>query len=168
MDENFRKNNELLKMDTKEIDLPETTYIRDIDSRVFQGIIIQCLVKIEGIGLIGGNIIDSLFGRDIDRIKGIVVEQDLKKHSVLVRVEINVLYGISIPEKAEEVQNKIIEEITTYTGLHVSCVHVIFKNLITSLEVSLDEEILPPEAALPHKVKNMEEKIRDDEYSHGF
>ena len=168
MDEKFRKNNELLKMDTKEIDLPETTYIRDIDSRVFQGIIIQCLAKIEGIGLIGGNIIDSLFGRDIDRIKGIVVEQDLKKHSVLVRVEINVLYGISIPEKAEEVQNKIIEEITTYTGLHVSCVHVIFKNLITSLEVTLDEEILLPEAALPHKVKNREEESTENEYSHGF
>jgi uncharacterized alkaline shock family protein YloU len=160
MDEIFKKNDELLKMDTQEMDLPETTYIRDIDSRVFQGIILQCLSKIEGIGLIGGNLIDSLFGRDIDRIKGIVVEQDLKKHSVLVRVEINVLYGISIPEKAEEVQNKIIEEITTYTGLHVSCVHVIFKNLITSLDM------LPE--GIPPKDKPLEEETNETEYSHGF
>lgn len=159
MDEIFRKNNELLTMDTKEIDLPETTYIRDIDSRVFQGIILQCLAKIQGVGLIGGTIIDSLLGRDIDRVKGIHVEQDLKKHSVLIRVEINVLYGISIPEKAEEVQNKIIEEITTYTGLHVSCVHVIFKNLIASS--------LASEVEVPQKEKNVVE-VHEEEYSHGF
>lgn len=159
MDETLRKNNELLTMDTKEIDLPETTYVRDIDSRVFQGIILQCLAKIQGVGLIGGTIIDSLLGRDIERVKGIHVEQDLKRHSVLIRVEINVLYGISIPEKAEEVQNKIIEEITSFTGLHVSCVHVIFKNLINpspSVEVEL-----------PLKEKGTVE-THEEEYSHGF
>lgn len=160
MDETLRTNNELLTMDTKEIDLPETTYIRDIDSRVFQGIVLQCLAKIQGVGLIGGTIIDSLLGRDIERVKGIHVEQDLKKHSVLIRVEINVLYGISIPEKAEEVQNKIIEEITNYTGLHVSCVHVIFKNLITS-SPSVEVE-------MPQKEKVAAVEVHEDEYSHGF
>lgn len=120
----------LKQMDSKEIQLPETTYIRDIESRVFQGITLRCLAKIEGISLLEGTIIDSLLGREVERIKGIHVEQDQQKHSVNLRVEINVEYGISIPKKAEEIQNKIAKEITDLTGLHVSCVHIIFKNLI--------------------------------------
>jgi uncharacterized alkaline shock family protein YloU len=130
MDE-LKKNDALLRMDSKEFELPLTTYVRDIESRVFQGIVLKCLSKIKGVGLIEGNLFDSILGRESERIKGIFVEQDLKKHSVFVRVEINVFYGYSIPEKAEEIQNLIIKEIITYTGLHVSCVHVIFKNLIS-------------------------------------
>lgn len=127
----------LKQMDTKELDLPETIFIRDIESKVFQSIVLQCLAKIEGVGLLEHNLLDSLLGREIERVKGIHVEQDQKKHSVNIRVEINVLYGISIPEKAEEVQNKIVEEISAWTGLHVACVHVVFKNLIS--------QVTPPE-----------------------
>lgn len=129
MDE-LKKNDVLLKMDTKELELPLTTYVRDVESKVFQGIILQCLSKIKGIGLVEGSFIDNILGRDSDKIKGIYVEQDLKKCSVFIRVEINIVYGYSIPEKAEEIQNKIIKEIISYTGLHVSCVHVIFKGLM--------------------------------------
>ena len=155
-------NNEFMAMDSKEIQLPETSCIRDIESRVFQGIVLKSLSKIEGIGLIGGNLIDSLLGRDTDRIKGIYVEQEQKKHSVFVKVEINVVYGVSIPHKAEEIQSKIIEEITTYTGLHVSCVHVIFKNLIMErqeIEETSEETNIIPEAS---------EKELNEEYTHGF
>lgn len=161
MNELLKKSNEILTMDIKEIDLPETTYIRDIESRVFQGIVLQCLAKVEGIGLIEGTLFDSLLGRDVERIKGIHVEQDLKKHSVFIRVEVNVLYGVSIPEKAEEIQNKIIKEITTFTGLHVSSVHVIFKNLITSLNQnpSIEEELA---------YKEESKELNEEEYTHGF
>lgn len=158
MSENsFKKNSALLKMDAKEIDLPETVFSRDIDSKVFQGIVLQCLAKIKGIALSSGNLIDSILGRDLEKIKGIHIEQDLKKHSVYIRVEVNIIYGISIPEKAEEIQNRIIEEVITYTGLHVSCVHVIFKNLIT------ESQILEMES----NKKNMQ-KESDEEYSHRF
>lgn len=122
--------NQLKNMDTRELELPETVFVRDIETRVFQAIALQCLAKIEGIGLIEGNLFDSLLGRDLDRVKGIYVEQDQKKHSVEVRVEIHVAYGVSIPEKAEEVQTKLAEEISQWTGLHVASVHVIFKDLI--------------------------------------
>ena len=118
------------KLDAKELNLPETVFVRDIETRVFQAICLQTLAKIEGIGLLEGNIIDSLLGREVERVKGIHVEQDQKKHSVGIRVEINIAYGISIPEKAEEVQNKLTEEITRWTGLHVATVHIIFKNLL--------------------------------------
>ena len=119
-----------LGLNTKDLQLPDTAYVWDIETKVFQGIIIQCLLKIEGIGLIGGGLIDNLLGVESDRFKGIFVEQDEEKHSVLIKVEANILYGVSIPEKAEEIQNKITEEIAAVTSLHVAMVHVVFKNLI--------------------------------------
>ncbi|MBM3208376.1 MAG: Asp23/Gls24 family envelope stress response protein [Chlamydiae bacterium] len=120
----------LQNIDTKEVELPETVFIRDIESRVFQSIAVQCLSKIDGVALLEGNFIDSLLGRDSNEsVRGIYVQQDPKSHSVSVKLEINVAYGICIPEKAEEVQMKILEEVSSFTGLHVASVHVVFKNL---------------------------------------
>jgi uncharacterized alkaline shock family protein YloU len=123
---------QLKNMDSREIELPETVFVRDIETRVFQAIALQCLSKIEGIGLLEGNFFDSLLGRDVERIKGIYVEQDQEKHSVNVRVEIRIRYGISIPEKAEEIQTKLAREVSAWTGLHVASVHVIFKDLLAA------------------------------------
>ena len=123
--------NQFDEIDTKEIDLPDTVFIRDIESRVFQSITIKCLSEIEGISLLEGTLIDNLLGREgLERIKGVYVEQDSKNHSVNIRIELNIAYGISIPEKSEEIQSKIVKEITKLTGLHVSSVHVVFKNLL--------------------------------------
>ncbi len=120
------------KMDTQELEFPNTVFVRDIESRVFQSIAAKCISDIEGIAFVGGNILDNLFGRDTgERIKGISAEQDQKNHSVTIKIEVNVAYGISMPEKAEEIQSKITREITRLTGIHVGCVHVVFKNLIT-------------------------------------
>lgn len=130
---------QLKNMDARELELPDTVFIRDIETRVFQGIVLQTLSKIEGIALLEGNLFDSLLGRELERIKGIHVEQDQKKHSVDIRVEINVLYGMSIPEKAEEVQTKLTEEVSRWTGLHVASVHVIFKELIPPQGSPADE-----------------------------
>lgn len=127
------------KLDQKELNLPDTVFIRDIETRVFQAIVLQCLAKIKGVGLLEGNLFDSLLGREVEHVKGIYVEQDQKQHSVVVRVEINVAYGISIPEKAEEVQNKIVEEISRWSGLHVASVHVIFKGLIAHFPVESEK-----------------------------
>jgi uncharacterized alkaline shock family protein YloU len=118
-------------IDTKEIDAPETIYIRDIETRVFQSITIKCLSGIEGIALLEGTLMDNLLGREgIERIKGIYVEQDVKNRSVSIKVELNIYYGISLPEKSEEIQEKIVKEVSRLTGLHVSSVHVVFKNLL--------------------------------------
>lgn len=117
-------------MDKREIELPDTVFIRDVETRVFQAIALQCLAQIEGIGLLEGNLFDSLLGRELERVKGIHVEQDQKKHSVSIRVEIKIQYGLSIPEKAEEIQTKLVEEVSRWSGLHVATVHVIVKDLI--------------------------------------
>ncbi len=144
-------------MDTKEISLPDTVFVRDIESKVFQAVTLQCLAKIEGISLLEGSLFDSLLGREVERIKGINVEQDQKKHSVNIRVEINVFYGVSIPEKAEEIQAKVVEEISRLTGLHVGSVHIVFKNLITSLQEGPRQLV----------VKNTEEE-KIEEYAEDF
>ena len=128
------------KMDTKEFELPETVFVRDIENRVFQSIALQCLARIEGVSLIGGNLFDVLLGRDgQEGLKGIHVNQDQKSHSVNVKVEVNVAYDINIPEKAEEIQAKIARDISRLTSLHVGCVHVVFKNLISKETIEEQE-----------------------------
>ncbi|MCH9632267.1 MAG: hypothetical protein S4CHLAM6_05980 [Chlamydiae bacterium] len=117
-------------VDTQELEVAETTFIRDIENRVFQAIILQVLIKVKDINLIEGNLIDAILHRgSVERIKGIFVEQEAKSPTIKIKVEVNVLYGTSIPEKAKEIQQKISEEINNLTGLHVSTVHVIFKNV---------------------------------------
>jgi len=121
------------KFDTKEFNLPETVLSRDIENRVFQGIIVKALSEISGIGLIEGNFLDTLIGR-LDKVKGIYTEQDTKSHAIKIRIELNVRYGILIPQKAEEIQAKVIEAVTKLTGVRVSEIHIVFKELITKEE----------------------------------
>lgn len=128
-----RKKIQTPKFDTKELELPDTLFIRDVENKVFQGIILECLSKIEGITLVEGNFIDNILGRtSVEGIKGISIEQDGKNHTVSARIDVNICYGYSIPEKAEEIQTTCAEEITRLTGLHVSSVHVVFKNVVLS------------------------------------
>jgi uncharacterized alkaline shock family protein YloU len=134
--------NPLKQIDTKELELPETVFIRDIESKVFQSIVLQSLSQIEGVETLEGNLFDSLLGDGLDGVKGIHVDQDQKNHSVNVRIEINVAYGICIPDKAEEIQNKILQDISHLTSLHVGSVHVVFKNLISSKPKESIEEML--------------------------
>lgn len=134
--------NSLEKIDTKELELPETVFIRDIETKVFQSIVLQLLSHIDGVETLEGNLFHSLLGDSLDGVKGIHVDQDQKTHSVNVRIEINVAYGICIPDKAEEIQNKILQDISRLTSLHVGTVHVIFKNLISPKAKGGIEEIL--------------------------
>ena len=139
----------LKNLDAREVELPETMFIRDIETRVFQGIVLRALAKIEGISLLEGSFIDSILGREIGNAKGISVEQDQKRQSVHIRIEINVAYGLSIPEKAEEIQSKVVEEVSAWTGLHVASVHVVFKDLLLAAgeeeaekeEVEMEESV---------------------------
>lgn len=128
-----KKKTQTNKFDSKEFELPDTLFVRDVENKVFQGIVLQCLSKIDGIALVEGNFIDNILGRTaLEGVKGIFIEQDNKNHSVGVRIDVNICYGSSIPEKAEEIQTACAEEITKLTGLHVSSVHVVFKNVVLS------------------------------------
>jgi uncharacterized alkaline shock family protein YloU len=147
------------KVDTKEFELPETLFIRDIDNKVFQGIVLECLNEIDGVTLIESNFIDSIFGRNTtESIRGIHAEQDNKNHSINIKLEVNVFYGVAIPEKAEEIQTKITEEITRITGLHVSSVHVVFKNIVTPEMVKK----IPYQISTPINYSNTPEDYTDE------
>lgn len=153
------------KVDTKEFELPETVYVRDIENRVFQGIVLQVLASIEGISLLEGNLIDNLLGRSpTESVKGIYAEQDMRNHSISIKVEINICYGLPIPEKAEEIQSKIAEEITKLTGLHVACVHVVFKNIISENDASKHLIGPHPMEAEPRKMAVDAEEDYTDEF----
>jgi uncharacterized alkaline shock family protein YloU len=149
------------KVDTKEFEIPETLFIRDIDNRVFQGIVLQVLSGIEGISLVEGNFIDNILGRSGESVKGIHAEQEMKSHTIRIKVEVNVCYGVSIPEKAEEIQSLIAEEITKLTGLHVASVHVVFKNVIPEDLNKRLISMLPPDAPAPAKGR-VEEEYSDE------
>ncbi|MCH9634172.1 MAG: hypothetical protein S4CHLAM7_09150 [Chlamydiae bacterium] len=131
-----------IKVDTQELEVPETTYVRDIENRVFQAIVLQVLTRVEHINLLEGNLIDAILNRgNVERIKGIFVEQDSKSPTIKIKVEVNVHYGISIPEKAKEIQQCVAEEVNKLTGLHVSCVHVIFKSMYIDEPHEIQEEV---------------------------
>jgi len=133
-----RQKSEPHQIDTREFDLPETVYSRDIENRVFQGIIVKTLSQISGIGLLEGRFFDNLIGR-IDRIKGISTQQDPTAQSLKVRIEVSIQYGISIPEKAEEIQAAVVEDLVKMTGVRVSEVHVVFKGLASEEEQKTTE-----------------------------
>lgn len=136
----------------KELELPETVFVRDIENKVFQGIVLQCLASISDIALLEGGFIDNIFSRgSVEGIKGISTEQNSKSHSISVKIEVNINYGISIPEKAEEIHTKVAEELTRYTGLHVSCVHVVFKNITPNT-------LAKKKTAIPHQNEGEHER----------
>ena len=111
--------------DSKEFELPETTYSRDIENAVFEGIVIQCIAQIEGVSLIKANILGNLLGT-----KGIKTIQDPATHSVSITLEVNIAFGVAIPEKAEEIQTSIVKAIGKLCSLRVSEIHIVFKGLI--------------------------------------
>lgn len=121
-----------LNLDEREINLPETTYSRDIEDGVFQSIVQNCIASIAGVALVEGKFMSSLFGRETtDKRSAISIEQNSKNHSVSVKISLSIEYGLSIPQKSEEIQEAIVRDIINHTGLHVSSVHVVFRNLTT-------------------------------------
>lgn len=150
------------KVDTKEFELPETVFIRDIEDKVFQSIVLQCLAHTEGISLVEGNYIDHLLGRSAEGVKGIYAEQDDKNQSVNIKVEVNILYGISIPEKAEEIQTQISDQITKMTGLHVSSVHVVIKNVISAEQANKLNQQIPSQGPPQLMGSNLGEEYSDE------
>lgn len=118
----------LKNIDLKEVELPDTDFIFDIETKVIQSICYQCIHKVEGLYPLEAGLIDNLLGQEA--LKGISVQQDSKLHAVLVKLEVAVLYGVSLPHKAEELQTQVFKEVSELTGLHVGSVHVVFKNLV--------------------------------------
>lgn len=151
-------------LDSRELQFPETLYVRDIEDRVFQGIVLECIKDVSGISPVEGSFISSIFSSSPQEgIKGVAIEQNLKEKSVGIKVDVDIAYGESIPEKAEEIQSKIAEEITRLTGLHVSSVHVVFKHVIPHGEIKIFSGETDSETIRPFR-----EGANAEEYSEEF
>lgn len=114
--------------DPKEFELPETTYSHEIENRVFRDIIFHVLSQTPGIGL-HENFLGTLIGR-ADSVKGITIDQDLKTRSVHITLEIQIQYGMNIPQTAEDIQTRVSDAIMKMTGMRVGSIHIIFKELM--------------------------------------
>ncbi len=129
-------------------DMQPTIFLTDIETKVFQAIAFQTLKEIGSIELIEGSIFDSLLGgEEGEKMKGIHVECDETRPIVNLKIEVNILYGICIPDKSLEIEQKIKERITELTGFHVGLIHVTFKNII--FPKSLEELIEKAESHSP-------------------
>jgi uncharacterized alkaline shock family protein YloU len=137
------------KVDTKELELPETVYVHDIDNKVFEGIIAQCIGNIKDIALEGGGFMHNILGM-IEKTGSITTEQDPTNHSISARIEVRIAYGISIPQKTEEIQTKVAQDLTKMTGLHVSQVHIVFKGLLSDKPDKVESTAQKKEPTLPH------------------
>lgn len=150
-------------VDTKELEVPDTVFVRDIENRVFQAIILQGLSQIEGISLLEGTFFDNILGKDsVKGVTGINAEQDNKNQSVNVKVEVNIRYGIPIPDKAEEIQTRITDEITSLTGLHVASVHVVFKSVILPVDEEKEKDKQKDSDSTALLASNLEEEFANE------
>lgn len=123
---------DIKKVDTKELEYPETVFVSDIDAKIFQGIVIECLSQIEGIELADSGFINNILGRTGPEVGcGVHSEKDSKNQSVSIKIVVNIRYGLSIPEKAEEIQSIVVKKINQLTGLHVSSLQIVFENIIS-------------------------------------
>lgn len=127
-----QKTSDPQRFDAKELELPETLFVRDIDNRVFQHLVAQALARVPDVALIGGGFMHNILGRgNTESVSAIHAEQDSQAKSLKIRVDLNIAYGVPIPDKAEEIQNLLNQELTRLTGLHVASIHLVFRGLLT-------------------------------------
>lgn len=149
------------KVDIKELELPETVYVHDIDNKVFEGIITESIAKMKDVALLEGGFIQNILGMT-EKTGGITTDQDPTNHSISARIEVNIAYGTSIPMKAEEIQTKVAHELTKMTGLHVAQVHVVFKGLISDKMEKAKMEKTGPYAVKKEKTLPLAEEYSDE------
>ncbi len=85
--------------------------------------------------LSGSGLVDSIAGM-IGQKNDSAVSIELNENNVKVEVRICIKYGLNIPTIALEIQNSIIKEVKSITGMDVSEVNVI----IHELEFEVEEE----------------------------
>ncbi|MBR2363879.1 MAG: Asp23/Gls24 family envelope stress response protein [Lentisphaeria bacterium] len=113
-----------------------------ITERAVAMIVRNSVGSIPGVARLTGNtLVDNLaelVGSKSIKDRSISIKMD-KEGFLNVEVAINIRYGYNLPETAEELQNTIAGDIFSYTGLTVSNVDVIVRDL----EEEIREETTP-------------------------
>jgi uncharacterized alkaline shock family protein YloU len=131
------------EIEIEEQNADEVVFVQDVENKVFQAIVVKTLMKIEGVRLLEeGSLIDDLLGREgQSRIKGVYIEQDLKSHSVAIKIELELAYGLSLKRVAKSVQHAIVKDIQEFSGFNISSVHLVFKHLYEDKPATNEESL---------------------------
>lgn len=119
-----------MKIDSKEIQYPETVFEREVGMKAFRSIVLRTLMEIPGVYFLEEDLVDSILGREAyDGIKGIHVAQEEGKPALEVEIHICLESGLSIPVTVEKIQNDVVQALVKDTGLHVSRVQVVVEDV---------------------------------------
>lgn len=102
-----------------------------IHGNVIAAIVRKIACSVEGVAKISGSSfvdnIAEMVGSKKMHDRSIVVE--MGESSVSVEVSINLVYGVSLPDVAEKVQKAVSAEISRLTGLKVSKVNIVIREI---------------------------------------
>lgn len=139
-----------MKLKNQEPQCPDTCYEREMGIKAFRTIVLKTLLEIEGVYFLEENIVDSILGREgVEGVRGIEIEVDPKQPILSVNIRICLASGLVIPQKVEEIQTKVVEDLTADTGLHVARVLVVVEDVklpegwIKKLQERLVSAMLP-------------------------
>ncbi|MBQ7403023.1 MAG: Asp23/Gls24 family envelope stress response protein [Lentisphaeria bacterium] len=122
-----------LNMQKPVSDGPELIQIHE---KVIVTIVRKVAAEVDGVSRIAGNsLVDNiaeLVGSN--RIKDRAISVQMGDGSVAVEVAINLLFGYKLPEVARALQDKIENEIQNLTGLKVSHVDIIIRDIDEPVE----------------------------------
>lgn len=122
-----------LNMQKPVSDGPELIQIHE---KVIVTIVRKVAAEVDGVSRIAGNsLVDNiaeLVGSN--RIKDRAISVQMGDGSVSVEVAINLLFGYKLPEVARALQDKIENEIQNLTGLKVSHVDIIIRDIDEPVE----------------------------------
>lgn len=104
--------------------MPKKTGEVKIASDVVAIIAALAATETEGVSSITGNITNELIGKFGMRNLSKKVKVTMEEGLVHVDIMLNIKYGYSIKEVAEQVQNRVSQQIETMTGLIVPEVNV--------------------------------------------
>lgn len=109
---------------------PETYYEREVGQKAFRTMVLKTLLGIDEVYFLEEDIVDSFLGREgVEGVRGLEVELIENEPALCVKIQVCLGSGCSIPAKVEEIQTKVVQDLTQQTGLHVSRIQVTVEDI---------------------------------------
>jgi uncharacterized alkaline shock family protein YloU len=104
-----------------------------ISEEVVMTVVRKAACAVDGVSrLAGGSFVENLTNMiSTQKSSDSAIKLDIKGHTLVVEVKVNVIYGEHIPEVAMRVQNTITDEVKHITGMDVKLVNVIVQEIET-------------------------------------
>ena len=104
-----------------------------ISEEVVMTVVRKAACAVDGVSrLAGGSFVENLTNMiSTQKSSDSAIKLDIKGHTLVVEVKVNVIYGEHIPEVGMRVQNTITDEVKHITGMDVKLVNVIVQEIET-------------------------------------